>query len=140
VRPPPNTVPDPSIVLFDGVCNFCDRSVQLIIRRDPKGHFKFAPLQSETGRKLLAQHGLDPQYLESLVLIENGGCYLKSDGALRIARRLSGPWQALWLFRIFPKVCRDWVYDFVVRNRYRWFGKKDQCVVPTPEMRERFIG
>ena len=128
-----------SVVLFDGVCNLCTGSVQFIIRRDPVGRFRFASLQSEVGTQLARHHGLSAEVLHSVVLIEDGHAYERSQAALRIARRLSGGWQLLWSLRVVPRPIRDAVYDVVARNRYRWFGRKDSCMIPTPELRARFL-
>jgi predicted DCC family thiol-disulfide oxidoreductase YuxK len=129
-----------NIILFDGVCNFCNASVQFIIRRDPRQRFRFGALQSEPGQALLKQHGITPTAdLQSVVLIENGRLYTHSTAALRIARQLSGAWPLLYGFIIVPRPIRDWVYAFVARNRYRWFGKKEACSIPTPEQRALFI-
>lgn len=128
-----------AIVLFDGVCNLCDQSVQFIIQRDPKQYFKFAPLQSDLAEDLLREHQLDPQYLERVVLIENGKAYTHSTASLRVVRRLSGAWPLLYAFILVPRFIRNAVYRWVARNRYRWFGKKEACAMPTPENRARFL-
>ncbi|MGZ3423463.1 MAG: thiol-disulfide oxidoreductase DCC family protein [Polyangiales bacterium] len=130
-----------SIVLFDGVCNLCNASVQFIAARDPQGKFQFASLQSKVARELLAGHGMVPPEgdPDSILLIEEGVVYERSTAALRIARRLSGPVRVLWLFIVVPRVLRDLVYRFVARHRYRWFGKSETCAVPTPSMRARFL-
>lgn len=132
--------PKTALVLFDGVCNLCQGSVQFILLRDPKGRFRFASLQSEEGRRRLTEHGLPPESLSSLVLIENGKAYRRSTAALRIARHLSGAWPLAAVFLIVPRPLRDLAYDFVARNRYRWFGKTESCMLPRPEWRERFLG
>lgn len=126
------------IILFDGVCNFCDLSVQFIIKRDPAGNFQFASLQSEISQSLLKEHEL-PENADSVVLIENGRYYLKSSAALRICRDLSGLWRLIYILIIVPKPIRDFCYDILARNRYKWFGKKDHCKVPSPEVRNRFL-
>ncbi len=133
---------DPShpIVLFDGVCNLCNGSVQLILKRDQRGIFRFASLQSEAGRSLMAGHGLDPDALSSVVLIEDGRAWEESSAALRIARHLAGPWKLLRIFAVIPQPLRDAVYRWIARNRYRWFGKTETCWLPTPELRARFLG
>ncbi len=128
-----------SIVLFDGVCNFCNRSVNAIIRRDERGYFRFAALQSDVGAELQQRYGLDPKAFDTLVLIEGGKVYTKSTAALRIARRLRWPWPALYAHVAVPRPARDFVYDWFARRRYRWFGKRDECMVPSPEARERFL-
>ena len=128
------------IVLFDGVCNLCNGSVQFILKRDPRGTFRFASLQSEAGRSLMAGHGLDPGALSSVVLIEDGRAFEESSAALRIARHLPGPWKLLRVFAVVPRPLRDAVYRWIARNRYRWFGKTETCWLPTPELRARFLG
>ena len=126
-------------VLFDGECNFCDASVQFIIKRDPYEHFQFTSLQSETGQQLSKDFGI-PEDVDSLVLIEKGKAYTKSGAALRIAKKLDGLWHLAFLFILVPSPIRDRVYDFVARNRYKWFGKKEEaCMLPTPAERKRFI-
>jgi predicted DCC family thiol-disulfide oxidoreductase YuxK len=127
------------IVLFDGVCNFCNGSINLIIRRDRSKIFRFAPLQSETGAKVLRQFGLPPDSVETIVLVEDDGCYTRSTAALRIVRRLGGPWSILYVLSVIPAAARDIVYDLIARNRYRWFGRKNACMIPTPDVRERFL-
>ncbi|MHC0039563.1 thiol-disulfide oxidoreductase DCC family protein [Pseudoneobacillus sp. C159] len=126
------------IILFDGVCNFCEGSVLFIIRRDPVGHFRFASLQSETGEKLRNEFGMEKQ-LESLVLIEDNQYYKKSTAALNICRSLKGAWRLLVIFLIIPAPIRDYFYDIIAKNRYKWFGKKDKCMIPSPEIRSRFL-
>lgn len=127
-------------MLFDGVCNLCNGSVQFIVRHDPAGRFRFASLQSEAGQALLRRHGMDPGDLFSVILVEDGRVYSRSDAALRIARGLSGGWRAAGALRVVPRPLRDLVYGWVARNRYRWFGKQEACMIPTPELRARFLG
>lgn len=124
------------IILFDGICNFCDASVQFIMRRD-NGAFKFASLQSDIGQELVTRHKL--QGIDSLVLIEEDKAYTKSTAALRIAKRLKGLWSVLYIGIIIPKPLRDPLYDLFAKNRYRLFGKKDACMLPTKEERARFL-
>jgi predicted DCC family thiol-disulfide oxidoreductase YuxK len=126
-------------ILFDGVCNFCDGSVNWIIRRDPEGRFRFAPLQSAAGERLQRAHGLAPNALDTLVLIEGGRAHTKSGAALRILRQMPFPWPAAFALMVVPAPARDFVYDFFARRRYRWFGRKDECMVPRPGVRERFL-
>ena len=130
---------DQPIVLFDGVCNLCNSTVQFVIKHDKKNLFRFASLQSDTGQKLLAKYNLPTNELNSFILIENNKAYNRSTGALRVAKKLNGilPW--LYGFIIIPKIFRDSIYDFVGRNRYKWFGKKDECMIPTPELKARFL-
>jgi predicted DCC family thiol-disulfide oxidoreductase YuxK len=130
----------PPIVLFDGVCNLCSGSVQFLLKRDPEGLFRFAPLQSDVGRRLLAEHGLTVDSLSSVVLIEDGKVWQESSAALRIARHLPGAWKLLRSFAVVPRPLRDAVYRWIARNRYRWFGKTETCWLPTPELEERFLG
>ena len=130
-----------AIVLFDGVCNLCSGAVRFIVERDARGHFKFASLQSDAGKRLMLEHGLevpegDPS---SIVLIEGGRVSQRSTAALRIARHLGFPWSLGAAFVVVPRFVRDAMYDVIARNRYRWFGKKDVCMVPTPELRARFL-
>ena len=128
-----------AIVLFDGVCNFCDRSVNFIIERDPGGYFKFAPLQSEIGAKLLAENGIDRIETDSVVLIEDGRVYTHSTAALRVARKLDGAWSWLSFLIFVPRVIRDAAYKLFAKYRYRLFGKKDECMLPSPAIRARFL-
>jgi predicted DCC family thiol-disulfide oxidoreductase YuxK len=131
------------VILFDGVCNLCSSSVRFIVERDPAAHFRFASIQSEVGQKLMREHGLAPAVAgsdpTSIVLVADGRAFERSAAALRIARRLRFPWLLLYGFVVVPRFLRDAVYDFVARHRYRWFGKQDACMVPTPELRERFL-
>jgi predicted DCC family thiol-disulfide oxidoreductase YuxK len=127
------------IILFDGVCVLCNRSVRHIIRNDPAGRFRMAALQSAAGRRLLTEHGLDPDALDTVVLIERGRVYTRSDAALRILRGLSGPSRHWWLARFVPRPVRDAAYGLVVRNRYQWFGKRSACMTPRPIDRHRFL-
>jgi predicted DCC family thiol-disulfide oxidoreductase YuxK len=128
----------PSILLFDGVCNLCNGAVQFMIRRDKSGYFHYASLQGQSGSRLLAKHGM-PAYTGSIVLIEDGAVYTKSDAALRISKRLGAAWPLLGIFKLVPRKLRDLAYDFIAANRYRWFGKRDACMLPTPEHRSRFL-
>ncbi len=128
------------VLLFDGVCNLCNFVVSFTIERDPKGKFAFASLQSDYGQELLAKQNLPQETFDTFILQEGDQIYLKSTGALRVARRLSGLWPLLYGFIIVPAPIRDVVYSFIARNRYKWFGKKDQCMIPSPEVRARFLG
>jgi predicted DCC family thiol-disulfide oxidoreductase YuxK len=129
----------PPIVLFDGVCNLCSGSIQFIIRRDPAGRFRFASLQSPAGQELQTRLGMDPQALDSVILVEGDRWYKESDAALRIARGMKGAWKLLTAFRLIPRPLRDAAYRLIARNRYRWFGKQETCWLPTPELRGRFL-
>ena len=133
---------DPSagpIVLFDGVCNLCEGFVQYVIRNDPAGEFRFAPLQSAVGQALLERCGWADAPLDGVVLVEEGRCYHKSDAVIRVARRLGFPHNLLGPTAILPRRLRDRGYDFVAARRYAWFGKKDACLLPTPDIRDRFL-
>lgn len=127
------------VVLFDGVCNLCNGSVRFVIERDPHKHFQFAPLQSETATTLIGGTAGPFSMPDSIVLVDDGRLYVRSTAALRIARRLRFPWPLLWVFMAVPRPLRDWVYDVIARHRYGWFGKRDTCMVPTKEIRDRFL-
>lgn len=129
----------PSIILFDGVCNFCNASVNFLIDRDPDARFRFGALQSEEGLQVLRQHGRPTDYFDSIVLIEDGKVWVASDAVLKAVRHMPGLWPVMTVFRIIPRPIRDAVYNWIARNRYRWFGKKDSCRLPTPEYRARFL-
>ena len=126
------------VVLFDGVCNLCSASVQMVIRHDPRGVFRFASQQSDIGRELMSAHGLSSE-LRTVLLIEDGVVYTESDAALRIAREMGWPWKLAWSGRFVPKMVRDAAYRLIARNRYVLFGKKNACWLPTPELRARFL-
>lgn len=126
-----------AIVLFDGVCNFCDHAVMFIVDRDRHGHFAFAPLQSPFAARLLASHGMSG--LSTMVVVEGERVYTRSAAALRIARRLDGLWPLLSVLWLVPKPLRDAAYSHFAANRYKWFGRLDACRVPTPELRSRFL-
>lgn len=133
------TPTDRPVLLFDGVCNLCTGSVQWIIEHDPEGQFQFASLQSEAGQTLLAAFGLPTDEFDSVVLIEGEKYYAKSTAALRVAKRLGLPYAALYPFVVVPRFVRDSVYDFVAETRYRVFGKRDSCMVPGPDIEDRFL-
>jgi len=128
-----------SIILFDGVCNLCNSSVNFIIDHDKKNDFRFASLQSEAGQDLLKKFHLNVKDFDSIILIENGKHYQRSSAVLKIVKKFPGLWKLLYLFIIFPPPVRDFVYDIIAANRYKWFGKKDSCRVPTPELKEKFL-
>lgn len=129
------------IILFDGVCNFCNSSVNFIIDHDAKNYFKFAALQSEVGEKLQKEYGINPEdkNLDSILLIEGGKLHTHSTAALRIAKQLRGLWSFLYIFIIVPKPLRDIFYKLFAKNRYRLFGKRDACRLPSPEERAKFL-
>lgn len=128
------------ILLFDGVCNLCSGIVHFSIARDPHQKFKFASLQSPEGRELLEKFALPTDDFDTFVLIDGEKCYLKSTAALRSMKEFSGLWPLMYAFIIVPKPLRDLVYDLIAKNRYDWFGKKDQCYMPTDDMKSRFLG
>jgi predicted DCC family thiol-disulfide oxidoreductase YuxK len=130
---------DKPIVLFDGVCNLCNGAVQFIIRHDKKKQYLFASLQSKEGQKLLKQYNFPLNELNSFILIINGKVYTKSTGALHVAKKLKGLYPVLYGFIIVPKFVRDGIYNWVAKNRYKWFGKKDECMIPSPELKARFL-
>ena len=127
-----------AVILFDGVCNFCNSSINFIIKHDKKNYFRFAPLQSEKGKQLLPFNATQQQ-LDSLILMENNKIYKRSTAVLRIAKHLNGFYFLLYGFIIIPPFLRDAIYNFIARNRYEWFGKKDNCMIPTQEVKEKFI-
>ncbi len=131
--------PTHPILLFDGVCNLCNASVQWVIERDTAGIFRFASLQSETGAFFLKKHNLPVGELNTVVLVEGDRAWTRSDVPLRIFKKLGGWWRLLLVFALVPRPLRNAVYDWIARNRYRWFGKKDECWLPTPELRQRFL-
>lgn len=128
-----------SIILFDGVCNLCNGTVNFIADRDPDLHFRMASLQSETGQKLLDQYQLPKDNFETIILIEDGKAFTHSTSILRILKKLNGLWPVLSVFLLLPSPLRDWCYQWISDNRYRWFGKVDSCRIPTPEMAHRFL-
>lgn len=128
------------VILFDGVCNLCNGSVLFIIQRDPKAKFRFGSLQSDFGKNQMRKFGLPETELNSVLLVKHGQLYQKSNAALEIAYQLSGGWPLLYGFKIVPRILRDWIYNWISRNRYKWFGKKDACMIPTPELKSRFVG
>ncbi|MCX2680143.1 thiol-disulfide oxidoreductase DCC family protein [Galbibacter sp. EGI 63066] len=129
------------IILFDGVCNLCNNTVTFVIKRDKKDVFRFASLQSDIGQKMLSDRGIDPEVVDSIVLIEPGvAYYTKSAAAIEIAREIGGFWKVLNVFNhILPESFRNLIYDLIARNRYKWFGKKESCMVPTAELKGKFL-
>ena len=132
-------MPPQQIILFDGVCNLCNRSVQYVVKHDPEAIFKFAWLQSDTGKKLMADYQLTSNEMNSFVLIQDGKVYTRSTAALKVAKQLKGFIRVLYIFMIVPAFIRDAVYKLIANNRYHWFGKHDQCMAPTPELKKRFL-
>jgi predicted DCC family thiol-disulfide oxidoreductase YuxK len=127
------------VILFDGLCNLCNRSVQFILQREKDDALRFASLQSATGQELLKKNGLPLTDINTFVFIENGRAYTRSTAALRVCRRLKGPWPLLYGFMIVPGFLRNGVYDLVARKRYKWFGKRQECMVPAPRWQARFL-
>jgi len=127
------------IILFDGVCNLCNSSVNFVIKRDKKDVFRFAALQEPAGLELIEKYGIDTSKTDSIILIEDGKVYYKSTAALRITKHLGKAYPLLYGFMIIPNFIRNWVYDYVARNRYKWYGKKESCMIPTPELRSKFL-
>jgi predicted DCC family thiol-disulfide oxidoreductase YuxK len=130
---------DKPVILFDGLCNLCNGSVLFIIRRDAQAKLKFASLQSDYGVEQMKRFNLSPSSLTSVLLIKDGQLFQKSNAALEIARMLDGMWPGMYAFKIVPLFIRDFVYQWIANNRYRWFGKKEQCMIPTPEIKSRFV-
>jgi predicted DCC family thiol-disulfide oxidoreductase YuxK len=126
------------IVVFDGVCNLCSRSVRFMLKHDVHGKLRFASVQSPVGRELLERNGVDALDPQTFLLIDGGRVYVRTDAALEIAKDLGG-WRWLQVLRVVPRGVRDWLYGYVARNRYRWFGKREACFVPTEEQRARFL-
>ena len=126
-------------MIFDGVCNLCVRSVKFIINHEADQLLRFTPLQSPAGARLLREYGFDPEDAKSFVLVADGKPYVKSDAAIRVARHLRGGWRLIGAIKIIPRPIRNWTYDVIARNRYRWFGRSEGCMVPTPELLSRFV-
>ncbi len=127
------------VLLFDGVCNFCNGAVNFVIKRDKKALIKFAPLQTQKARQYKRQFGLPEEDMKSFIFIEDEKAYTHSTAVLKVCRHLGAGWPFFYGFIIIPKFIRDGLYNWVAKNRYSWFGKKDQCMVPTPEVRKRFL-
>nr|WP_121315084.1 thiol-disulfide oxidoreductase DCC family protein [Flavobacterium sp. 102] len=132
---------DKKIILFDGVCNLCNSSVQYVIKRDPKDVFRFVPLQSELGLKIIKHIGIDTTNTDSIIMYEpTKAYYYKSEAALKIINEFGGVYSLLQILTIFPKFISNTVYDYVARNRYKWYGKQEACMIPTPELKAKFLG
>ncbi len=127
------------IILYDGVCILCESSVRFIIKHDKAGLFKFAQAQSEIGKQMQSERGIDALASGTLILIKDGKAYYKSEAALEIARDLNGLWKALILFKPVPACLRNALYDFIAKRRYRWFGKKETCIIPDDSLKQRFL-
>jgi predicted DCC family thiol-disulfide oxidoreductase YuxK len=131
--------PSHQLILFDGVCTLCNGFVQFVIARDPAGRFQFGTLQSASARQLLSRHQVMGALPDSVVLVEEGKVFTQSTAVLRITRRLTFPWSLATVLLAVPTPIRDTVYAFVSRHRYRWLGQRDQCMLPTPALRSRFL-
>ena len=127
------------VILFDGVCNLCSRSVQYVVKHDPEKIFRFASLQSSFAEKILQQYNLPANTFNSFILLINGKIYTRSTAALIVAKKLTGLSKLLYGFIIVPKFMRDAVYNIIAKNRYKWFGKKNECWIPTPELKSLFM-
>jgi len=132
-------MPNQPIILFDGVCNFCNGAVNFTIKRDKKKRIRFAPLQSEAGNTLLKQYDLPQEEMSSFIFIENGKAYNRSTAALRVCRYLGWLWPLCYGLIIVPKFIRDSIYNWIAKNRYKWFGKREFCMIPTPDVKARFL-
>ena len=131
--------PDHPLVLFDGVCNFCNYWVNFAIKRDKKAKLRFTPIQGEIAKKILQEFNIHPDSLSSVILIDNGKAYTQSSASIRICKYLDGGWKVFYVLIIFPKFLRDFVYNIIARNRYKWYGKKEECMVPHDDIRKRFL-
>ncbi|WP_035677783.1 thiol-disulfide oxidoreductase DCC family protein [Flavobacterium limnosediminis] len=131
---------DKKIILFDGVCNLCDATVQMVIKKDKQDVFRFVALQSDLGRQITKHIGVDTSKTDSIILYEPGHAYhIKAEAAIEIAKSIGGLYAILGLFSVFPNWMKNSVYDFVARNRYKWYGKKESCMIPTPEIKAKFL-
>ncbi|WP_299713328.1 thiol-disulfide oxidoreductase DCC family protein [uncultured Tenacibaculum sp.] len=131
---------DKKIIIFDGVCNLCNQSVLKVIKLDKKNAFLFTSLQSEIGKEILEHLKIDTSKIDSIILLDpKGKYYIKSSAALKIMSSFNGFWKLTQIFWLIPKALRNLVYDFIAKNRYKWFGKKDQCMIPTPELTSKFL-
>ena len=127
------------IILFDGICNFCNSTVNFVIKRNKRTVIRFATLQSGIGQKLLQEHHIPVEVMQSFVFIENGIAYSRSTAALKVCRYLNGLWPLCYGLIIVPKFIRDGVYNWIAKNRYKWFGVRQECMIPTPDVQDRFL-
>ena len=132
-------IEEKKIILFDGVCNFCNYWINFALKRDKKKKLMFTPLQGETAKQLLPQYHINPTSINSVIFIDKGKAYTQSSASLRICKYMSGGWKLFYGFIIIPKFIRDFFYNIIARNRYKWFGKKESCMVPTPKVKDRFL-
>lgn len=130
---------DNPLILFDGICNFCNSAVNFTLKRNTKADIRFAPMQSEAGQKLLQQYNLPADDMQSFIFIEDGVVYKQSTAALKVCRHLRWLWPLCYGFIIVPKFIRDGIYNWIAKNRYKWFGVQQSCMIPTPEVRARFL-
>lgn len=130
---------DNPLILFDGICNFCNSAVNFTLKRNTKADIRFAPMQSEAGQKLLQQYNLPADDMQSFFFIEDGVVYKQSTAALKVCRHLRWLWPLCYGFIIVPKFIRDGIYNWIAKNRYKWFGVQQSCMIPTPEVRARFL-
>lgn len=128
------------IVMFDGVCNLCNGLVKFAIKRDKRGILRFASLQSEPAKEIMRVHGLDENQLKTFVFVENGKAYTRSTAGLKLLRSFGGLWSLAYALIVIPRPIRDIIYNFISKNRYRWFGKQEVCMIPGPEVKARFLG
>ncbi len=128
-----------NILLFDGVCNLCNSTVKFVIRQDKNALIKFASLQSSFGQKILLEHQLSNSRFDSFIYVKKDGILLKSTAALNLMKDIGGVWTLLYAFIIIPRFIRDFVYDMIAKNRYRWFGKQQTCMIPSAEIKARFL-
>lgn len=134
-----NNFDSKSFILFDGVCNLCNASVNFVIKHDKKAQFLFASFQSDAAKEIMLHFNLENLKEDTVILVEGNKVFDKSTAALKIAKRLDGGFKAFYAFIIVPKFFRDWIYDFTAKNRYRWFGKRESCMIPSPELKNRFL-
>ncbi|MES2574825.1 MAG: thiol-disulfide oxidoreductase DCC family protein [Bacteroidota bacterium] len=135
-----NLPPNKKIILFDGVCNLCNSAVQFVIQHDKKDVFRFVPLQSELGKEILQHIGINPKNIDSIILYEpEVAYYYKSSAAIEIAKSLGGLLHFGTIFRIIPTAIRNRLYDYIAKNRYKWYGKKESCMIPTPKLKAKFL-
>ncbi len=135
----PETENKHPILLFDGVCNMCNSLVTFVIKRDQEATFKFASLQSEVGQRILKEHSLPSEQFDSFYYVDGQKVFTKSTAALKVAKELDGAWRLFYPFIVIPKPIRDIIYSLIAKNRYRWFGKREQCMLPNPDMKKRFL-
>jgi len=127
------------IILFDGVCNLCNNAVTFVIKHDKKDRFRFAALQSDIGKDYVLKFKIDPSETDSIILIDGENYFIKSTAALYISKSLSGAYPLFFVFIIVPLFFRNWIYDYIAKNRYKWFGRKDNCMIPTPDLKDKFL-